>query len=208
MERDAAPHIELYMYSLNQEFPVGKGHVTFLKKSSELKIDSKTGEIYTQQNVESQVFYTGDPDGRRLSSTKMRLPEAKPDADASVDEISAAAGRPTWTAQWIQNGWVAQWLQNSSYTNSCEPIFAAAFSDPLENIKVREEDFGGILYNPISDRVYKVNHAGLELFNEFYLAHRTCSQDLRYFRSSKFAAEDVSRFIEYLRAESIWEPRP
>lgn len=31
-DRNDAPKIELYMYALNQEFPVGKGHETFLKR--------------------------------------------------------------------------------------------------------------------------------------------------------------------------------
>lgn len=33
------PEIELYLYSMNQEFPVGKGHNTFLKRHSEVMED-------------------------------------------------------------------------------------------------------------------------------------------------------------------------
>ena len=83
----------------------------------------------------------------------------------------------------------------------------ASWSDPLLNIKIREEDFGGILYNPITDMVYKVNRPGFQLFTEIQETYRNCMQNLGAFKSTKFRAEDVTRFVEYLREQRIWEPR-
>lgn len=199
-----APHIELYMYSLNQEFPAGKGHATFLKRRSELKVDEKSGALYSMHEVEQQVYYTGERRDGHIASREVPI---DPLIDNSATEISGASIAVPWTAQWAQNGWVAQWLQNADYTNTCEPFYAAAFSDPLANVKVREEDFGGILYNPISDMVYKVNRTGLALFREIQQAHLSRQQDLRHFSSSSFDHADVTRFLEYLRDEMIWQPR-
>ena len=84
MKENESPHIELYMYSLNQEFPAGKGHVTFLKKRSELLVDEKTGKFFTVQEVESQVYFTGRDErpltGRneRLASEKVEIPPFPP----------------------------------------------------------------------------------------------------------------------------------
>lgn len=80
-------------------------------------------------------------------------------------------------------------------------------ADPFENIKIREEDFGGILYDTVSDTVYRVNPSGFRLFNDLRAAYRDDKQDLRRFRSADFRAEDVKRFVDYLHEQSIWQPR-
>jgi hypothetical protein len=116
MKEDETPHIELFMYSLNQEFPVGKGHVTFLKKRSELRVDEKTGEFFTLQEVESQVYSTRRVRNEILASKK--VPDSTPGSGSPPDDTVAAAAAVAWTAQWVQNGWVAQWAQNSTYTNT------------------------------------------------------------------------------------------
>jgi len=145
MKEQEPPHIELFMYSLNQEFPVGKGHATFLKKRSELRVDEKTGELFTLQEVESQVYSRyriedkdlaskvpkqesvsggGSPPeeiaaklgNERLASEKVPIPEFTPGSSSPRNEI--VAGAVSWVAQWAQNGWVAQWAQNSTYTNT------------------------------------------------------------------------------------------
>jgi hypothetical protein len=147
MKEEEPPQIELFMYSLNQEFPVGKGHAAFLKKRSELRVDEKTGELFTLQEVESQVYsknriedkglaskkvpkqeYTsggGSPPediaavfgNERLASEKVPIPEFTPVSGPPRDESVAGTASP-WTAQWAQNGWVAQWAQNTTYTNT------------------------------------------------------------------------------------------
>lgn len=116
--KEESPHIELFMYSLNQEFPVGKGHVTFLKKRSELRVDETTGKLFTLQEIESQVYSTRRVGNERLASEKVPMPEFKPDSASSPDDIAEAAIVHSWTAQWVQNGWVAQWVQNSTYVNT------------------------------------------------------------------------------------------
>jgi len=144
MTDQESPQIELFMYSLNQEFPVGKGHATFLRKRSELRVDEKTGELFTLQEVESQVFSRyqipkenlpsggvtkqqhaagggSSPEDSRallgnehLAAKKVPLAAFDPDAGDKVASVASIA----WTAQWAQNGWVAQWAQNSTYTNT------------------------------------------------------------------------------------------
>ena len=73
-------------------------------------------------------------------------------------------------------------------------------------MKVRQEDFGGILYNPVADTVYRVNDSGFQLFQELRAAYREGKRDLRRFRSPDFADADVRRFVEYLVEQSIWAP--
>lgn len=139
MKGQESPHIELFMYSLNQEFPVDKGHTTFLKQRSEARVDSKNGRVCAFREVESQVFSRNriaDEDlpregvakqprltggelptdkvlaslgTERLSAKKVPLAEFDPDV---LTQASAASVSP-WTAQWAQNGWVAQWAQNT-----------------------------------------------------------------------------------------------
>jgi hypothetical protein len=145
MKEQEPPHIELFMYSLNQEFPVGKGHSTFLKKRTELRVDEKTGELFTLQEVESQVYsrYRREDKGlaskapkqesvssggspleeiaaklgnERLASEKVPIPEFNPGSSPPTEIVGGAVS--TWVAQWAQNGWVAQWAQNSTYTNT------------------------------------------------------------------------------------------
>lgn len=117
MKENESPHIELFMYSLNQEFPVGKGHVTFLKKRSELLVDEKTGKLFTLQEVETQVYSTRRIGNGRLASEKVQMPDSTPGSGSPPDDITSAAA-VVWTAQWAQNGWAAQWAQNSTYTNT------------------------------------------------------------------------------------------
>ena len=121
MKDNESPHIELYMYSLNQEFPAGKGHVTFLKKRSELMVDEKTGKFFTLQEVESQVYYTGRDErpasNERLASEKVEIPPSTPGSGSPPKDVSGAAA-VAWVAKWLQNGWVAQWVQNTTYVNT------------------------------------------------------------------------------------------
>ena len=119
MKENESPHIELYMYSLNQEFPAGKGHVTFLKKRSELVVDEKTGKLFTVQEVESQVYFTGKTGAgnERLASEKVEIPSSGPGSGSPPKEVPGAAA-VAWVAKWLQNGWVAQWVQNTTYVNT------------------------------------------------------------------------------------------
>jgi len=55
--------------------------------------------------------------------------------------------------------------------------------------------------------VYRVNQPGYRLFNDLRAAYRNCFRNLRDFRSPDFRPRDVERFVDYLREQSIWEPR-
>lgn len=55
MKNEAKPTIELYMYSLNQEFPVGKGHSNFLKSVTDRYVDAE-GKVTAVKQVASQVL--------------------------------------------------------------------------------------------------------------------------------------------------------
>jgi hypothetical protein len=89
MKENESPHIELFMYSLNQEFPVGKGHVTFLKKRSELRVDEKTGKLFTLQEVESQVYSTRRAGNGRLASEKVQMSDSTPGTVSPPEDIAA-----------------------------------------------------------------------------------------------------------------------
>jgi hypothetical protein len=137
MKHEESPHIELFMYSLNQEFPADKGHTTFLKRRSEVHVDVQNNRLCTLREVESQVFsrhriadadlppngvtkqphLTGGKSldvlaslgGERLAAKKVAVSEFDPDMVADVPSASAIA----WTAQWASNSWVAQWAHNA-----------------------------------------------------------------------------------------------
>ena len=139
MMYEESPHIELFMYSLNQEFPADKGHTTFLKRRSEVHVDVRNSRICTLREVESQVFSRNriadadlPPEGvtkqphltggksptedvlaslgsERLAAKKVAVSEFDPDMVADVTSSSAIA----WIAQWASNSWVAQWAQNT-----------------------------------------------------------------------------------------------
>jgi hypothetical protein len=140
MRYEESPHIELFMYSLNQEFPADKGHTTFLKRRSEVHVDAQNGRMCRLQEVETQVFSRNriadadlPPEGvtrqprltggesptdellaslgsERLAAKKVAVSEFDPDM-VVADVPSAAA--IAWTAQWASNSWTAQWAHNA-----------------------------------------------------------------------------------------------
>lgn len=139
MKGQEPPHIELFMYSLNQEFPVDRGHTTFLKKRSEVRVDPGSRRICAFREVESQVFsrkriadkdlpsggVTKQPHltggdfpteevlaslgAEQLAARKVPLAEFEPE----ILDPGSSASAIAWVAQWAQNGWVAQWAQNT-----------------------------------------------------------------------------------------------
>lgn len=139
MKHEESPHIELFMYSLNQEFPADKGHTTFLKRRSESYVDSQNRRICALKEVETQVFSRTRiaeadllPEGRtkqphltggesptadvlaslgseRLAAKKVAVSEFDPDLVADAPSASVIA----WTAQWASNSWTAQWAHNA-----------------------------------------------------------------------------------------------
>lgn len=162
MKKKERPQIELYMYSLNQEFPVGKGHTNFLKQNTDRYIDG-TGNIVGIKQIANQILKT--------------------------------LGAGHWLAQWVSN----QWVQNYTYYPGGALVEEG---DPLLQMVIREEEFGAILFDRINDRIYKVNKAGLKLFNEIVKVHK--KDKLFGFKSSDFKREDVENFISFLKGAAIW----
>lgn len=158
------PRIELYMYSLNQEFPREKGHTHFLKNMSELKADV-SGKLAQIDQVEGQVF-------------KLRVPD-------------------DWSVQWISN----EWIEN--HTKAVGVGIREEF-DPMLRARLREEDFGGILFEPTSDRVFRLNQPGYKLFSELREYYSSGNKDLSKFKSRSADPESVRRFVAYLEGAGLW----
>jgi len=160
------PTIELYMYSLHQEFPEGVEHGSFLKRQ-----------------VEARDLLTAE--GDRLRTQKVQDVGIRPN---KADD---------WPAQWLHAKWV------TDHTKAITGLFERTDSYPLRMAMTRSEDFGGIVYDPFSDKVYKVNEQGLRLFRELQDAGK--SGGLKSFKSSLFAEEDVAEFCAFLRGADLWE---
>jgi hypothetical protein len=160
-EKIPGPEIELYLYSLNQEFPVSKGHASFLKTNSEFYPD-KTGKIAAVKQVAGQVFRTAADD---------------------------------WSVQWVSN----EWVENYTYYPGGALVEQG---DPLLSAIMRQEDFGGIIFDRLNDRIYKVNQPGFELFRDIQKAH--AEGQLGSFRHERFATEDVRTFMAFLKGAGVW----
>ena len=164
IQKQDEPTIELYMYSLNQEFPRKKGHTTFLKRMNEVKQDLR-GKLTEIATVESQVF-------------KVNLP-----AD--------------WSVQWISN----EWIEN--HTKAAGMGILDEVSDPMLRARLREEDFGAILFEPTSDRVFRLNRTGYRLYQQLREFYSKGNRDLAKFSGSA-NSEPVRRFIAYLEGAGLW----
>jgi hypothetical protein len=161
------PTIELYMYSLNQEFPAEKGHAAFLERRSTTKPDVAHNLVNVHQ-VESQVF-------NRLRQ--------------DVND---------WSVQWVSN----EWIENHT---KAAGVGIREEIDPMVNARLREEDFGGILFEPTSDRVYKLNRAGLSLFKELRERYQRGERDLSQMKIARFDEKEVADFVAFLHSAGLWQ---
>jgi hypothetical protein len=135
------PKIDLFMYSINQEFPVGKHHRTFLKNNTEIM---------------------------------------------------------NWSAD-HHNDWNT-WMGNEAHDDekdekNCE-------RHPLTRLILREEEFGGIIYDPYEDRVYKVNPPGFRLIKS--LVQAAGNETLHHIQVENSKAEDNREFFDFLRRANLW----
>lgn len=160
------PQIELYLFSKNQEFPVGQGHQTFIKRHSEPVFDSSNDLVLNEQ-ISSNTF------------------KAK----------AKSRNRAYWPGQWIHN----QWIENHTKVIG---IGVASVENPLTQLSLREESFGGIIFDSMNDRVYKVNKEGYKLMQE--IIKKAKSKKLKSFKSSKFKEKDVNEFINFLKGAALW----
>lgn len=160
------PRIELYMYSLNQEFPVGKDHAYFLNRQSKIKEDL-SGGLLSIETAESEVFEVG---------------------------VSR------WSVKWLSNRWITNYtkLAGTGIREDMDPMFTAV---------VRKEDFGAILFEPQSDRVFKLNKSGLALYYELKIAYQQGDHNFENFRSNLFSEQEVECFIAFLKGAGLWIPQ-
>lgn len=199
------PHIELYMYSLNQEFSVGKGHRTFLKRSSELKNDSSDGLVEINQ-LEQQVFEV-DSEVRRAPDVPeppdLPMPPDQPippDLPIPPDfPIPPDGGVHDNHVKWLSNEWI------KNHTKAVGVGLRPEF-DPLRTSILREEEFGAIVFEPRSDRVYKLNTPAAKLFHIFQELHRQGDGVIEITTANfkDFKIEDVSLFVDQLKAMGLW----
>ncbi len=87
MAKNERPSIELYLYSMNQEFPVEKGHATFLKRNAEV-LQGPDGRLQSKLQSIEQVF---------------------------KEQIEGIAN--DWSAQWISNKWIQDYTKSPSWSN-------------------------------------------------------------------------------------------
>ena len=166
MVKQQKPTIELYLYSMNQEFPVGKGHVTFLERHSEVRKDI-AGKLISKEAVASNTF---------------------------KEKVAGMAN--DWSAQWIHNQWVQDYTKAPSFSSRVKPG-----EDVMAKLIMRKEEFGGLVLDPVNDRVYKVNAPGYKLLEEM---KKTPAAKLKTFKSAQFAADDMESFVSFLKGAGLW----
>lgn len=154
------PEIELYLYSMNQEFPVETGHYTFLKSDSDLLQDND-GNLLEKKALGSQTLKT--------------------------EKI-----QPYWSAQWVHNKWIENYVKIASFNN--------AKQNSLQHLIMRTEDFGGIVLDPVNDRVYKVNTAGYNLLKSIIEEFNINGAK----GLSKFITDETNHFIYFLKGANLW----
>lgn len=160
------PEIELYMYSLNQEFPVGKGHATFLKRHSETLPDAANRLVRIEQ-VAGHTY--------------------------GFDRFEPG----DWAAEWVHNQWVENWTQTGGGERVEDP-------DPLARLILREEAFGGLAFDPRSDRVYRLNRSGFAVLREIIGSEKGPRRAT--IMSELAESPDTRPFLEFLRGAGLWLP--
>jgi hypothetical protein len=161
------PSIELFMFSLHQEFPEGVSHNSF-----------------TKRNIETRDVLTAK--GEQLTRYKI--------SDNSIRQVS------DWPAEWLH----AKWL--TDHTKSITGLFEQTNVSPLRMALTRQEEFGGVIYDPFSDKVYKVNKSGLELFSEIR-SFAKGGKALSAFKSKSFKKEDIAEFLAFLKGAGLWSDK-
>jgi hypothetical protein len=166
MEKKEKPTIELYLYSMNQEFPVGKGHVTFLERHSEMRKDI-TGKLISREAVATNTFR---------------------------EKVRGMAN--DWSVQWIHNQWIQDYTKAPSYSSRSRPG-----EEVMSRLIMRKEEFGGLVLDPVNDRVYKVNKSGYKLLQEM---KKTPSTEMATFKSKDISKDEMESFISFLKGAGLW----
>ena len=167
MEDQERPSIELFMHSLNQEFPAEKGHEFFLRRRGSTVEALGRKELERVEQVETEVFRKRAGD---------------------------------WSVQWISN----EWIENHT---KAAGMGIREVINPMDRVIVREEDFGGIVFEPTSDQVFRVNQPGLKLFNALREQHQEGRTDFADVEIEGFDPGDVRDFVGYLEGAGLWTGR-
>lgn len=167
-DKKQKPEIELFMYSLHQEFPEGVSHDSFNKHHVETRdILTETGETLRAQRFIDKSYRPGIKEN-------------------------------DWPAQWLHAKWV------TDHTKAITGIFERPDADPLCMALTRSESFGGVVYDPFSDKVYKVNEAGLALFREMQAASKAGANPAAV-KAAGVEDADVKEFAAFLKGAGLWK---
>lgn len=165
------PHIELYLYSMNQEFPVGKGHASFLQRNSEVMQDI-SGKLISKETVAEHIY------------------------TENFEDIANSIAND-WSAQWIHNKWIQDYTKSPSWSNGMRFGY-----DRIRDLVMREEDFGGIVLDPHTDRVFKVNQAGYRVLTEMQQASKKGTAAKMKF--TDHSSKETESFVAFLRGAGLW----
>lgn len=167
MAKQVKPTIELYMFSLHQEFPEGVSHASFVDRKQE-RISSPEGVEYARDKLSDRL-------------------------------VGPQVGRgDDWPAAWLH----AKWL--TDHTKAITARFERPDVSPISLAMTREEDFGGIIYDPFSDRVYKANPSGLALFRSLQKTAKA-GKSLGEFLDNRFKQSDLAEFAAFLKGAGLWD---
>lgn len=167
------PEIELYLYSLNQEFPVNADSSSSTNRKYHRFFDDAGVEVETEQ----------------LSTSLQTDP----------NEVSDKPPKPPrWSIKWIKN-----WSKTTPYKNKTKSASSLKTKrHPLTTLKIRDEEFGGIAFDPIYDRVYKVNRDG------YYLLEKLIADvEVNEFDQNNYSEIDLvylNKFISFLDEHKLW----
>lgn len=170
------PQIELYMTSLQQEFPANAEVVSYQNWSQ------------SHENEKREV----------------RLPKDSDTWEDNWFENWQSNWRRQWDAQWIHNWEKIIPPGGGDNTFSGPPLSLGQEENvirgqSLAQIRMRKESFGGIAFDPSMNRVYKVNSSGLKLLNEMIEFSKSEYSSTTEFHSRSFPDGKIKNFLEFLR---------
>jgi len=169
------PTIELYMFSLHQEFPEEVSHDTFLTRKRTKRED-------VDDSGERRLIHRARDELRRV----------RPLSDDEEEEPE-----PPWPAKWLHAKWITDHVK-AIKGRTGDPV-----DRPICMALTREEEFGGVVYDPYSDQVYKVNESGLALFRRLQAAAKR-DQPLSEIKDDEISDQDLAEFTAFLRGAGLW----
>ncbi len=176
LTRSEIPQIELYMNSLQQEFPANAEVVSYQNWSQ------------SHENEKREV---------RLSKDSVTWED-------NWYENWQSNWKRQWDAQWIRNWEKITPVPGGNNSFSGPPLSLdqqenIISGQSLAQIRAREESFGGIAFDPSMNRVYKVNASGFKLLNELIDFSKGESSSTTKFQSRYFKDDEIEQFLAFLK---------